>query len=259
MGLPGRSDTTNPETLMNPLRGVSFESEADIAHIESAKLVRLCAENLENHDLWAEFLRRFTGKIKLYIRGTLRRSAGDAGIPQAVAPFSSATENDLFQNVILRLVDNGCAALKRFTGATEAELQAYLAVVSRSVVRDFLRCHRALKRPRWFDTVVPEKRQWALSADRVGDPRQIPLEQEILVRELEQLSLRMIENHSGRYSDRDRLIFQLYFYEGLSIAQIANCEGIELSKTGVEKALERLKERVRCAAGSAVSTEAFEK
>jgi DNA-directed RNA polymerase specialized sigma subunit len=70
--------------------------------------------------------------------------------------------------------------------------------------------------------------------------------------------MEMIDHHSGEYSDRDRLIFQLYFYDGLSIAQIAKCEGIELSKTGIEKALDKLKGRVRRAAGGAASTEAFE-
>jgi RNA polymerase sigma factor (sigma-70 family) len=243
---------------MKPLRGASIESEADLRQLDPVKLLRLCAANLEDQDLWTEFLRRFTGKIKLFIRGTLRRSAGDAGISQDFTPLSGATENDLFQNVIVRLVDNGCAALKRFSGTTEAELHAYFAVIARSAVRDFFRRQRALKRPRWMDTAPPEERKWAEALNRVGNCWQNPVEQGILVRELEQLSLQMINNHSGEYSDRDRLIFQLYFYDGLSIAQIAKCEGIELSKTGVEKALDRLKDRVRCAASGAVSTEALE-
>jgi len=244
---------------MNPLGGASFEFEADLPQLDSVRLAHLCAENPESHNLWSEFLRRFTGKIKLYIRGTLRRSAAESSISQDVAPISGATENDLFQNVILRLVDNGCAALKRFSGATEAELQVYFAVISRSVVRDFLRRQRATKRPQWFEAAASDEHQLAQSAVRLSDCRENPVEREILVRELEQLTFRMIDNHSGECSERDRLIFQLYFYEGLSIAQISNCEGIELSKTGVEKALERLKERVRCAAAGAVSTEAFDR
>ena len=243
---------------MKPLCGVSFESEAEISRLDSVRLVSLCADNLENHELWTEFLRRFTGRIKLFIRGSLRRSAGEGGNAQDSASFSCATENDLFQNVIVRLVDNGCGALKRFSGTSEAELQAYFAVVARSVVRDFLRRQRALKRPRWFDTSVTEEHQWEQALDRAGGCRQNPVERGILIRELEQLSLQMIDSHSGEFSDRDRLIFKLYFYEGLSIGQIASCEGIELSKTGVEKALNRLKDRVRCAAGSAVATEALE-
>ncbi len=226
--------------------------------LDSVKLVSLCARNLDNHDLWTEFLRRFTGKIKLFIRGTLRRSlSGDYPAAEPVLP-SGATEKDLFQNVIVRLVDNGCAALKRFSGSTEEELLAYFAVIARSSVRDSLRRQRALKRPRWLDSVTPEAQRWAEARAAERADARFPVERGILARELEQLSLQVIKRLSGEYCDRDRLIFQLYFYDGLSAAQISKCEGISLSRTGVEKALDRLKDRVRSAAAEAHATEVFE-
>jgi len=227
--------------------------------LDAAKLISLCAQNLDDHGLWTEFLRRFSGKIKLFIRGTLRRSvSGD--VPSAgPALLSGATEKDLFQNVIVRLVDNGCAALKRFTGSTEEEALAYFAVIARSTVRDSLRRQRALKRPRWQESVTPEAQRWAELRCAQQMSARFPMEREILARELEQLSMQVIRSHSGEFCERDHLIFRLYFYDGLSAAQISKCKGIDLTRTGVERALDRLKERVRSAAAEAHATEVFER
>jgi predicted DNA-binding protein YlxM (UPF0122 family) len=41
------------------------------------------------------------------------------------------------------------------------------------------------------------------------------------------------------------LIFQLYFDKDLSVEQISHCQGVNLSKAGVEKVINRLKERIR--------------
>ncbi len=226
-----------------------------VRHLDAVKLVSLCARDSGDHDLWAEFLRRFAGKIKLFIRGTLRRSLGSDIPSSEPVLYSGATETDLFQNVILRLVDNHCAALKRFTGTTEEELLAYFAVIARSSVRDSLRRQRALKRPRWQDSVTPEAQRWAELRVAEGANARSPIERAILARELEQLTLQVIRSHSGEDCDRDRLIFRLYFYDGLSAAQISRCAGIDLSRTGVEKALDRLKDRVRSAAAEVHPTE----
>jgi Zn-finger nucleic acid-binding protein len=41
------------------------------------------------------------------------------------------------------------------------------------------------------------------------------------------------------------LVFQLYFDKDLSAEQISRCRGVNLSKAGVEKVINRLKERIR--------------
>jgi DNA-directed RNA polymerase specialized sigma subunit len=76
------------------------------------------------------------------------------------------------------------------------------------------------------------------------------VERSILARELDQLSFKAIQDNSSE-PERDRLIFQLYFYQDLSAAQIASCNGINISKTGVEKIIGRLKDKIRKAAGEA--------
>jgi RNA polymerase sigma factor (sigma-70 family) len=210
--------------------------------LDSLELVSICAHDTQNTAAWTEFVRRFTPKIKMFIVGAWRQSAGNAGpSPEFPAAADATQENDLFQNIIIRLVENDCAALKRFTGTSETDFLAYLAVVARSAVRDFLRRRSAGKRP--------------LSLVRKTQPRpaQCPspdsdtqVERKILAREVLRLSERALRSISSVDSyARDWLIFQLYYYDDLSTFQIAQCKGVDLSKAGVEKVLNRMKERVR--------------
>ncbi len=223
----------------------------DPAQLESVELLFSCAENRDDTELWSEFLRRFAPKIKIFIRGTIRQEgnrscSGTAGLPDEVQG------SDLFQNTIVRLIENDCAAIKRFSGDTESELLAYLAVITRSVVRDYLRWTRALKR-------VPVSSTTTTDADNTARFLQGPaapgpaIERGILIRELNEISVDAIRNNSGPYSARDLMIFKLYFDRDLSIAQIAGCKGLKLSKTGVEKVLNRLKNRIRSVAASSAA------
>jgi RNA polymerase sigma factor (sigma-70 family) len=202
--------------------------------MDSIELVALCADDSGNTDLWTEFLRRFGPKIKTFIRGTLRSGVSGG--------LESSQEADLFQSTILRLVEHHCAALRRFSGTTEEEIFAYFAVIARSVVRDSRRRQATKKRFSWTKPVDIEASEVGLLEPKHDTANS--MERSFLARELAQLSLQEIKNHSPE-PDRDHLIFQLYFYEGLSTAQISACQGVGLSKTGVEKALSRLKERVR--------------
>jgi hypothetical protein len=77
-----------------------------------------------------------------------------------------------------------------------------------------------------------------------------PVEREVLAREITGLCLRTIKNHSGQDTERDQMIFLRYFRDGMSTAQIAEEPAIGLSKQGVEKVLNRLKDRVRSVAAS---------
>ena len=90
------------------------------------------------------------------------------------------------------------------------------------------------------------------SAGRGATERQVA-EKELLSRELKELCEQTLQRPASQSSMRDKMIFQLYFSDGLSAKQIAQCEGIRLSKAGVEKVLEHLKERLRRVASVGVS------
>jgi len=130
---------------------------------------------------------------------------------------------------------------------------AYLAVITRSVVRDCLRRQRARKRPSIRISIEP------LQPEGIHPPgarlRIDPssAERGLLAREIRDLSERSLSSLEGESSDRDRLIFELYFFHDLSLNQVAQCRGINLSKAGVEKVICRLTERLRAAATIGVS------
>jgi DNA-directed RNA polymerase specialized sigma subunit len=80
----------------------------------------------------------------------------------------------------------------------------------------------------------------------------------ILIQELMSFAFHHAKSHSGEISHRDQLIFQLHFSDGLSHSQIARCEGVNLTKAGVEKVLKRLVERVQSLASSGRSEETLQ-
>ena len=152
------------------------------------------------------------------------------------------TVDDLIQATILRLVENDCTLLRRFRGEHEDDLLAYLAVISRSVVRDCWRRQHAWKRNLNHGRTLRRSEFITLrlqsSQDYLSTGRQV------LAREVLELSGHALTDADG-FSDRDRLIFGLHFIDDLSAAQIAQCRGIGLTKPGVEKVLWRIKKRIR--------------
>jgi RNA polymerase sigma factor (sigma-70 family) len=223
---------------------------ADLREMNPIRLAHQCADNPQDSELWTEFLRRFTPKIYNFLRSTLRQyKGGKTGSADSISFIDSNQESDLFQNVVLRLVQNNCLALKRFSGETESDLLVYLAVITRSTVRDSMRYKSAKRRFYWFSSPTVRYNQSDKDYEYVREPGvEDAVERDILTREIEELSLEAIQSDSGN-PDRDKLIFQFYYHDGLSAAQISSCKGIGLSKTGIEKIISRLKEKVRKAAG----------
>lgn len=205
--------------------------------LDPIELFGICADDRQNSDAWREFLHRYTAKLKYFINGTLRQVFGSSP-----SHLSSIQESDLFQNAIVRLVENDCAAMKRFSGTSESDLLAYLAVICRSSVLDTLRRNNALKRKH---TATECDEATLVSADYRGRTNYSEFERDILVGEIVSLTRHTIDSHSGQVSNRDHLVFKLHFFDGLSYSQIAGCKGINLSKAGVEKLLKRLVDRIQ--------------
>jgi RNA polymerase sigma factor (sigma-70 family) len=235
------------------LTGSSAQSfKMEVRLLDPIELFQLCAADRENSDAWGEFLRRYATKIRYFIQGTLRQTFGYPAHQRESTAAGGIQESDLFQNAILRLVENDCAAMKRFSGTSENDLLAYLAVICRSSVLDTLRRNNALKRRH----TAPEIDEFTLaSAASRRFTDSLEFERDILVGEIVSLTQNTIQCHSGDVSSRDRLLFKLHFFDGLSYSQIARCRGVNLSKAGVEKVLKRLVGRVRTLASSGKTEE----
>jgi RNA polymerase sigma factor (sigma-70 family) len=216
----------------------------------TVELMRLCVVDRKDSVAWSEFVRCIFPKLRYFIRGTLHRSAFGPRLSLArVFPIENNVE-DLIQTTIVRLVENDCAVLRRFAGKTENDLFAYLAVISRSVVQDGWRRQHALKRSsyqarRLTRSYLAILRQRSFSGYS-------PTERQILAQELLGLAQHALDD-DNHFSKRDRLIFNLYFFNDMSAAQIAQCRSIGLTKAGVERVLSRVKNRTRTMAGAGPS------
>jgi DNA-directed RNA polymerase specialized sigma24 family protein len=114
-----------------------------------------------------------------------------------------------------------------------------------------LRRQKAIKRSR----DAGSEECGAFEADPRRPPNHSGFEREILFRELLSLTRQAVKSRSAEASTRDRLVFELHFFNGLSFDQISQCMGINLSKGGVEKVVKRLIERVQVLASAGKSEE----
>jgi RNA polymerase sigma factor (sigma-70 family) len=227
-------------------------SHGKLCALDPIRLFEICASDRENSEAWAEFLRRYTAKLQYFIRGTLRQTQGYSTYQQDSIPSGGMQESDLVQNAIIRLVEHDCAAMKRFSGTTEQELFTYLAVICRSSVLDVMRRHHAHKR-----RPVTINRDESLMDSRCTHRliNHSGFERDILARELMFLTQHTLKSQSGHVSNRDQLVFELHFFDGLSCGQIAQCRGVNLSKSGVEKLLKRLVSQIQTLASTGKSEE----
>jgi len=240
----------NTGTMM--LGNPAGHSEVELRLLDPLELFQLCAADRENSRAWSEFLSRYTNKISYFIQGTLRQVLGYTARHSNSSTTGCIQESDLFQNAIVRLVENDCAAMKRFSGESENDLLCYLAVICRSSVLDTLRRSSALKRR---PTAAEKDQAITASASSLRFTEHCGFERKVLLREIISLAQHTIRSHSGNVAARDQLVFKLHFFDGLSYGQIAQCKGINLSKAGVEKLLKRVLGQVQILASSGKSEE----
>ena len=220
---------------------IAYPTNRELDRMGWAELISACARDRGNSDSWAEFLVRYGLKIKQFVHGAWQLSLPE----DAAAVLGELHTPDLFQNTIMRLVERDCAAMKRFSGTTEDQWLAYLAVIAKSVVRDALRRLRTLKRTRpALAAALP-----AIALQRLmpepEDCERPALERGLLAQEVRKLCERAIHNLGNESAMRDLLIFRLFYDHNLPAGQIARCEGINLTKAGVEMVLNRLRDRIR--------------
>jgi len=208
------------------------------------ELVSACALDTSNSALWGELLSRYGHKIRQFIRKAWKLWLSGSS-PSSEEVFGGDRQCDLFQAAILRLIENDCAVMKRFSGSKEDEWLAYLAKIACSVVRDSVRRQRRSRRFGWAGTPFTFVYPLEFHGEDRNCVHHPDLERRILVLEVKAICGRMIGKLSGPNTARDKLIFRLYFVHDLSISQISECTGLNLSKSGVRDVISRLTGRVR--------------
>ena len=202
----------------------------------AADLLRECGEKLTDRALWAQFQERFQGLIFLYLMRAmrLRRIQDDAA---GVVP-------DLAQEVYLRLVQHDGRILRGFRGTTEFSVMAFLARIASSVVQDHQRAAASDKR-RAQVVPIDSARAAELSGASAADSPEF--DSTHLGSILSWIDIeRIVEGDPDRKNARrNALIFKLHYVDGFQAAEIARFPGFDLTKSGVETILARLRKRIQ--------------
>jgi DNA-directed RNA polymerase specialized sigma24 family protein len=199
-------------------------------------LIRECGQKLTDRALWNKFRERFQGLIFLYLMRTLRlrRIQDDAA---DIVP-------DLAQEVYVRLVQRDGQALRSFRGTTEFSVMAFLARISSSVVQDYQRKLMSEKRRA---NVVPIETAKAGETAGLHSPDCTEFDATTLTSILSWIDIeRVVEGDPDRKNARrNALIFKLHYIDGFEAGEIAQFPGFELTKSGVETVLARLRKRIQ--------------
>jgi RNA polymerase sigma-70 factor (ECF subfamily) len=141
--------------------------------------------------------------------------------------------DDLVQETYLKLCTEQFRRLREFENRFEDAIYGFLKTVAYNVTMDYFKVRHATKRGSQllskseFDTAL----QTVAQEDSVED--------RILLREIEDLVERITE------TERDKLVFLLYYRQGFTAKAIAELPGIQLSEKGVESCLLRLTRHLR--------------
>ena len=204
--------------------------------VSAADLLRECGERLTDRALWANFQERFQGLIFLYLMRAmrLRRIQDDAA---DVVP-------DLAQEVYLRLVQHDGRILRGFRGTTEFSVMAFLARISSSVVQDYQRATGSDKRR---GQVVPIEAARAAELGGLPSADTPEFDSSQLGPILAWIDVeRIVEGDPDRKNARrNALIFKLHYIDGFQSGEIARFPGFDLTKSGVETILARLRKRIQ--------------
>jgi len=201
-----------------------------------ADLVRQCGEKLTDRALWGKFQEQFQGLIFLYLMRALRL--------RRIRDDASDLVSDLAQEVYVRLVQRDGHALRTFRGTTEFSVMAFLARVSLSVVQDHQRQMMSEKRRA---NIVPIENAKAGETAKLRSPDSAEFDPNTLSSILSWIDVeRVVEGDPDRKNARrNALIFKLHYIDGFEAGEIARFPGFELTKSGVETILARLRKRIQ--------------
>lgn len=193
------------------------------------ELLRACAESNEV-GAWDEFIKRYHRPISLSVIRTARRWGG---LAQEIAL-------DLVQETYLKLCDGKCNLLYIFALSHPEAVEGYIKTIAANVTHDYFKSQQAVKHGSGAVLQVNEELDPQALDGSVGGVAGI--EREILLREIESCLDFCTE---GAAQERDRLVFWLYYQQGLSARAIADLPNVCLTVKGVESLILRLTRMVR--------------
>jgi RNA polymerase sigma factor (sigma-70 family) len=192
-------------------------------------VVCLCA-GPGNDEAWEEFVSRVGRPISLIIM----RTASLWGEP------SRPLVEDLIQATYLKLWEGGCRLLRDFALQRPEAILGYLKKTAANATHDYFRHGHSQSsggdNPHVSTSDVdPEAGKGAHGSEETIAFR-------VFLHEIDEHLKRCL---NGPDQERDRMIFWLYFRQGMSTKEIASLPTIRLGTKGVGSVIERLKHNIR--------------
>jgi RNA polymerase sigma factor (sigma-70 family) len=210
-------------------RMLSTSKPTRFSSLSLTDVICLCAGPRDD-EAWEEFVSRVGKPISLVIM----RTASLWGKP------SRALVEDLTQATYLKLWEGGCRLLRDFAIQRPEAILGYLKKTAVNATHDYFKHGNAQKSGGENPHVSTSDFEPEAGAEVHGNEGKI--EFEIFMRQIDEHLQRCL---TGDERERDRMIFWLYFRQGMSTQEIASLPVIGLTPKGVGSVLERLKHSIR--------------
>jgi len=190
--------------------------------LSSQELLKECVTQA-GAEAWEEFVRRF----QPLIAGVVARTA------MRWTDVSAGLVDDLVQETYLKLCTDEFRRLREFENRFEDAIYGFLKAVAYNVTMDYFKVRHATKR----GSQLLSKADFDTALQTAS--KENSMEDQVLLQEIEDLVNRITE------TDRDKLVFLLYYRQGFTAKAIAELPGIELGEKGVESCILRLTRQLR--------------
>lgn len=197
--------------------------------MSAVELIRACTESNQG-PAWDEFVSRFHRAISLSV----------VRIAYQWSQPSRHLVDDLVQDIYLKLCTDKCRLLLEFAVQHPEAVVGYIKTIAVNVAQDY------------FKSAYSQKRGGGQSQESLAeiDPKahvgsvggQGAMEREVLLRQVDEC---LAAVSMGPDQERDRLIFWLYYRQGMTAKSIAGLPGVGLTAKGVESVIFRLTRLVR--------------
>lgn len=202
---------------------------ADYSSISDVELVRACAASNEAA-AWREFVARFQRPIWL----SIIRAASRWGQPPG------KILDDLAQETYLRLCADRCRLLMQFAVEHPESVSGYIKVIAFNLVHDHFKSTHSQKRGAGHaEESLTELDPQSAGVNFGGENA---IERHVLMKQIDACLEAATAPPDG---ERDRLIFWMYYRQGLTAKAIAALPTVGLTAKGVEAAIFRLTRKVR--------------
>jgi RNA polymerase sigma-70 factor (ECF subfamily) len=208
------------------------DSLPPLSSLSAVALVRKCAHS-KDADAWRELVRRFHPIIAAAVLRTARRSCEP----------SRQLVDDLIQDTYLKLCSDHCRLLRSFHPEHSNSIYGFVKVMAANVVHDHFKAERAEKRGagRRMDSFSE-----AVQSDPVArEPAagsSAAMERQIRLHEIDDVLVHVVAGPDGM---RNRMIFFLYYRQGLTASEIAALPALNLTTKGVESIIARMTHMIR--------------